>query len=144
MRRDEAAHQRSAAGEGAGEDLGGVAEDPAGHVADDQQQADEDADMRQHRRVLHRPHQQPFHQHADDEGHQHGGNEGDPVGDACLHHRPGDEGRERGHLALREIHVMRGLIDHHQGQRDRGIDAPRGDAGDDLMREAVHASQYPR
>ena len=63
--------------------------------------------------------------------------EGDPVGQAGLDQRERDVGRERRHLALGEIHMVRRLVDHHQRQRDPGIDAAGGDARRrNLMQEA--------
>ena len=48
--------------------------------------------------------------------------------------RQRDIGGERRHLALGEVHVVGGLVDHDQGQRHAGVDAARGDARHDLMR----------
>ena len=58
-------------------------------------------------------------------------------GTPALISAPGDVGREHRHLALREIHQVRRLVDHHQRQRDAGVDAAGGEAGEDLVQEGV-------
>ena len=49
---------------------------------------------------------------------------------------PGDVGGEHRHLALREVHQVRRLVDHHQRQRHAGVDAAGGEAGEDLVQQA--------
>ena len=67
--------------------------------------------------------------------------EGGPVRHAGLDQRPGEVGREHRHLALREIHQVGRLVDHHQRQRDAGVDAAGGEAGEDLVQEEVHRAR---
>jgi hypothetical protein len=52
-----------------------------------------------------------------------------------LQQRPRDVGREHRHLALREVHQVRRLVDHDQRERDAGIDAAGREAGEDLVQE---------
>ena len=140
---DVAAEQHRAAGERRREGLDHVVEHPAGAAVDDQQQADEHADRGEHRRVHHRPHQDAFDQQADDEGDHDGEDEGDPVGQAEIDQGQCDVGGERRHLALGEVHVVRRLVDHHQGEGHGGIDAAAGNARQDLMQHAFHVQRLP-
>ena len=130
--------------ERAGKLLDGVAEDPAGQAVEDDQQADEDHHLGQVRRLVHGADDGELHRRAQHEGQRHRGQEGPPVRQPRLQQRPGDEGGEHGHLALREIDVVRGLVDHDQGQGHGGVDAASGQAGQQLVDEGVHGRYSPR
>ena len=64
--------------------------------------------------------------------------ESQPIGHAPVDQLPGDKGRERGHLALREIEVIDRLIDHHDGERHAGVDRAVGEAGHYLLQQQLH------
>ena len=64
--------------------------------------------------------------------------EGQPVGPAGGDQRPGDVGAEHRHLALGEVEVVGGLVDHHHRERDQGVDAAERDPGQQLLQEQVH------
>ena len=81
---------------------------------------------------------------AGDEGERERDDERRPIGQAGLDQHQRDIGGEHRLLALREIDVVRRLIDHHQRERDAGIDAAIGEAGQELVQERLHAHQYPR
>ena len=57
---------------------------------------------------------------------------------------PAHEGAEHGELALREIDVVGGDEDHHQRQRQAGVDGAVGEAGGDLLNELLHAVPVPQ
>ena len=90
--------------------------------------------------MLHRAHDQPFHQRAHHEGNHQRPGKSHPIGQARLDHRQRNEGGKRRHFPLREIHVMCRLVDHHNRQRDRGINAPCRDAGCKLQEKGFHPS----
>ena len=127
-----------ALGERRGELLDQVAPDRARDRVADRQQADEDHDDRQHRRVVQRSQDHALDQHAQHEGERHGDDERDPEAQAPAHQLPGDVGREHRHLALGEIDVVGRHVDHHQRQRHAGIDRAVGEAGRDLLEELFH------
>src|SRR5262249_55547490 len=66
-----------------------------------------------------------------------------PVGKTRLHEHQCHIGREHPLLALGEIDVVGGLIDHHQSEPDAGVDAAIGEPGQELMQKGFHP-QYPR
>ena len=140
MAGDVAAEQHRAARERCREGLYHVVEDPAGAAVDDQQQADEYADRGEHRGVHHWPHQDALDQQADEERGHDGEDEGDPVGQAEVDQGERNVGGECRHLALGEVHVVRRLVDHHEGKRDRGVDAAAGDARQNLVQHAFHGT----
>ncbi len=121
-------------GERARERLKAVRPDEASEAVEDHQQANEDDDDRELRPVRDRAHDQPLDGDPHHEGDEHRRAEGSPIRHPARDQRPGDVGREHRHLALREIHEMGGLIDHHQRQRDTGIDAARGEPGQHLVK----------
>ncbi len=59
---------------------------------------------------------------------------------------PAHEGAEHGKLALREIDVVGGDENHHQRQRQAGVDRPVGEPRRDLCEQLFHAGlpQYPK
>ncbi len=135
---------------GRGELLQRVAEQPAGDAVEDQQQPDEHADARQHRRPGQRRQQHALDHGARSRTRRHRDRERDPVRQPGLDQRQRDVGREHRHLALGEVHVVRRLEDHHQRQRDAGVDAARGDPGEESggsnpsMPRASIAARYER
>ena len=67
-----------------------------------------------------------------------------PVGRAEIDHAPGEIGREHRHLALREIHQLRRLVDHHQRERHDRVDAAEGEAGSELMQRTSNQTPSPQ
>jgi hypothetical protein len=125
-------------GEGAGEGLDGVGEYPAGDAVENHEQRDEHHHHREHRRVLHGADDDALDHHAEHEGEHHGEQERRPVGHAGVDQAPGEVGGEHRHLALREVHEVRRLVDHHQRQREAGVDAAGGKSREHLVQEGVH------
>ena len=58
-----------------------------------------------------------------------------PVGEAVVDERPGDEGREHRHLALREVDHAGRAVDQDERDGERRPDAARGEADHDLLRQ---------
>ena len=56
-----------------------------------------------------------------------------PKRNTPLQQLPGDKGREHGHLALRKIKMINGLIDHDHGQSDTGINRAIGQTTECLL-----------
>ena len=105
-----------------------VGEQPAGETVDDEQQAEKHDHDRQHRRIVELPDDDPLDGDAGDKGKRERDDECRPIGHAGLDQRQRDIGGEHRLLALREIDVVRRLKDHHQRERDAGIDAAIGEA----------------
>jgi hypothetical protein len=122
----------------AGEALDGVGIDPAGDGVEDHQQGDEHHHYREHRGVLDRANHDSFDEDSKNKGKQYRQHEGPPVGDPGVDQAPGDVGGEHRHFALGEVHVVRRLVDHHQRERQAGIDAAGGEAGEHLVQERFH------
>ena len=64
--------------------------------------------------------------------------EGGPIGPAAGDQPPGDVGAEHRHLALGEIEVVGGLVDHDHRERHQRVDAADRDPGQQLLQEQVH------
>jgi hypothetical protein len=122
--------------EGCGELFDRKVEEPAAETVDDQQQADEDADGRENGGVGEGAHEDALDGDAGGEGGDDRQREGDPVGKAGVDEGQRDVGGEGCHLALGEIHVVSGLVDHDQGEGDGGVDAAGGNARHDLVENA--------
>ena len=133
-----------ALGEGGREASARVAVDGAGEALEDDQQADGHDDRVQLRLAVqradedalgHRPDGEADHQHHD---------EGPPVPPAPGEEAEGDEGREHARRALGEVDDPRGPEDQDQGERQRGVDHPVGDAVERVVEEQGHRAQNPR
>ncbi len=137
-RGDHVAQERRIA-EGAREFLDRVGEDPARRAVEDDEEPDEDDDLGEHGCVLDGSDDDALDEDAAEEGDGHGQHKGGPEGQPRLDQRPGDVGGEHRHLALGEIHRFRRLVDHDERQRQARIDGARGEAGEDLLEELIHA-----
>jgi hypothetical protein len=78
---------------------------------------------------------------ADERDHERDG-KGRPEREPVVHQGPGHVGRERRHLALREIEHVRGPVDEHQREREARVDRALGEPAHDLLHEV--GQQYPR
>ena len=74
--------------------------------------------------------------HAAAERDQQGQGERRPVRKAVVHQRPGDESRERRHLALREVDDVRRSVDEHEREREAPVDRARREAARDLLQSS--------
>ena len=128
MRREVLRSQGRVFGEGALKGLDGVIKDPARQGVEDQQKPDEDNDIGEHRRLFQRSQNNALHQQTAYKRQGHGSKKRAPVRPARLHQRPGQKGRESGHLALGKINVVRGLMNHHQRQCNRAVNDAVGQA----------------
>ncbi len=62
--------------------------------------------------------------------------EGEPVAPAVIHdERPGDVGRERRHLALREVDDSGRAVNDHERECEQRVDPTRREARHDLLHE---------
>jgi hypothetical protein len=118
-----------------------VAEQRARRAVEDDEQTDEH-DHRGQLAGVRQPadlaQQQALDREPDDEREHQRDDERDPVRDAGLGQRERDVGREHRHLALREVHLVGRLEDHHQRERDAGVDRAVGDSGQQLVKERLH------
>ena len=89
------------------------------------------------------PHQQRLDRRTERERDRDGGEERCPVRPTRPDQQRGDEGGEHRHLALREVHQVRGLVDHHQRERQAGVDAAGRQASQQLGHESVHSAVPP-
>ena len=137
------AGKKSVFGERTGKRLDRVVKNPARQRIDDEQEADENNHVGQHRRLLHGAQNQPLNHQACDKRHRNGGEKRSPIRPTGLHQCPGDEGAECGHFTLGEINVVGGLVNHHQCQSDRAINGAVGQARGNLLEEGFHL-QYPK
>ena len=126
--------------ERAGELAHGVAEDPRGQPVEEDEQPDEDDHRVESGGALHAAHDHALDDHAGDEGEEQRGDEGAPVRPAGVDQAGGDEGGEHRQLPLGEVHLVGRLEDHHQRERDAGVDGAAGETGEDLMEERLHVS----
>ena len=92
---------------------------------------------------LDRAHDDPLERDPAHERDQERQRERAPVADAVVDERPGDEGRERGHLALGEVHDAGRAVDDHDREREQGVDrARRRDPRRPVA--GTRSNQYPR
>ena len=93
-------------------------------------------------RALDRPDHDALDAEAEREGEEQRRHERGPVRPAVVRgQRPGDVGREHRHLALGEVDHPGRAVDQDERERERGVDRPGAEPGDDLLEERPPQSQ---
>jgi len=108
---------------------------PAGGAVDDEEEPERDHHHREHRRAFDRTDHGSLDRGAAEERDRDREREGGPVGEAVVDQRPGDEGREHRHLALREVDDAGGAVDQDERDRERRPHSARGESDHDLLRK---------
>src|SRR4029453_7714767 len=124
--------------EGTGEGLLNVGVDPPRHAGENEHEPERHDDDGEDGRVLHGTDHRALDEEPAHEGDDEGGEEGDPVGQSRLQQRPAEVRAEHGHGALGEVHHVRRLVDHHEGESEARVDAARGEPRHYLLDQDVH------
>ena len=110
----------------------------AGDGVENQRQCDKHHNVTEYRRAMEGREDNPLNRHTADERQEQANGESRPIGHAPIDHLPGDEGREHRHLALREVEMVNGLVNHHHGQGERGINGASGEPAQGLLQKEIH------